>query len=123
MAITEAKKAGNKRYLDKFKTVAVRIPLDKLEKVTKAAEAAGESVSGFAARVTIEQAEGTGRTPEVAELVAPGVMDMARTAAEAEGVELDQWLMHAITSKESSERNARGLRASLEQLRRSQNRG
>ena len=55
---TKAKLEGNARYLAKFKTVSARIPLEQLEVIQNAAEAAGESVSGFLISAAVKQAEG-----------------------------------------------------------------
>lgn len=44
---TDAKRAGNARYLAKLKTITVRMQPDTAETIQQAAAAAGESVNGY----------------------------------------------------------------------------
>lgn len=44
---TDAKRAGNARYLAKLKTITVRMQPDTAETIQRAAAAAGESVNGY----------------------------------------------------------------------------
>lgn len=44
---TDAKRAGNARYLAKLKTITVRMQPDTAETIQQAAVAAGESVNGY----------------------------------------------------------------------------
>lgn len=55
---TKAKLDGNARYLAKFKTLSVRIPLEELPDIQKAAGKAGQSVPAYlldAARQRMQQ--------------------------------------------------------------------
>lgn len=117
MAYNEAKKASNNRYLEKFHGLTVRLPLEEMDAIRAAAAAAGESLAGFVARSAVDRAHGAGQGS--GQLVPPEVLQLAEKAAEAEGVELGQWIAAAITSKEQTERGARGLRAAMESLRKS----
>lgn len=44
---TDAKRAGNARYLAKMKTLTVRMQPETAERIQQAAAAAGESVNGY----------------------------------------------------------------------------
>ena len=44
---TDAKRAGNARYLAKLKAITVRMQPDTAETIQQAAAAAGESVNGY----------------------------------------------------------------------------
>lgn len=44
---SDAKRAGNARYLAKLKTITVRMQPEKVETIQQAAAAAGESVNGY----------------------------------------------------------------------------
>lgn len=44
---TDAKRAGNARYLAKLKTITVRMQPETAETIQQAAAAAGESVNGY----------------------------------------------------------------------------
>lgn len=44
---TDAKRAANARYLSKFKAVSVRLNQEDAETIQRAADAAGESLSGY----------------------------------------------------------------------------
>ena len=59
----EKKKITNERYLSKFKTKAIRIPLDELEQMEKAAAAAGKSLAGYILQATEEKMARDGFTP------------------------------------------------------------
>ena len=60
---TDAKRAGNARYLAKFKTVATRIPQEEYEQVKNAAARAGESVAGYIVNATRERMARDGFQP------------------------------------------------------------
>ena len=54
---TEAKRASNARYLAKLKTVSIRLQPEEAESIQQAAEAAGESLSGYIKEAAIARAE------------------------------------------------------------------
>lgn len=64
---TDAKRAGNARYLSKFKTVATRLMPEEYEQVKAAAQNAGESVAGYIVNATRERMERDGFTPPAAD--------------------------------------------------------
>jgi len=64
---TDAKRAGNARYLAKFKTVATRLPLEEYEQVKAAAAHVGESVAGYIVAATRERMARDGFTPPAAD--------------------------------------------------------
>lgn len=51
------KYATNQRYLDKFKSISVRIPLDTWPKIEQAAAAAGQSLQGYILQAVKDRAE------------------------------------------------------------------
>lgn len=51
------KKATNERYLAKFKTVSVRIPLEWLDGLQSAATASGQSLQGYILQAIRERME------------------------------------------------------------------
>lgn len=53
----EKKKATNERYLAKFKTVSVRIPLEWLADMQSAAANAGQSLQGYILQAVRERME------------------------------------------------------------------
>lgn len=61
---TDAKRAGNARYLAKLKTVTVRMQPETAETIQQAAAAAGESVNGYILAAVDErmQRENYGKT-------------------------------------------------------------
>ena len=69
---TDAKRAGNARYLAKFKTVATRIPPEEYEQVKNAAAHAGESVAGYIVNATRERMARDGFTPPDGDDSSPG---------------------------------------------------
>ena len=56
---TKAKLEGNARYLAKFKTISIRIPIDNFESIERAAKASQMSVSGFITKAAMEAAQQT----------------------------------------------------------------
>ncbi len=60
---TDAKRAGNARYLAKFKTVATRLTPEEYEQVKNAAANAGESVAGYIVKATRERMARDGFSP------------------------------------------------------------
>ena len=60
---TDAKRAGNARYLSKFKTVATRLMPEEYEQVKTAAQCAGESVAGYIVNATRERMARDGFQP------------------------------------------------------------
>lgn len=54
---TKAKLEGNARYLAKFKTISIRIPVENFEFIEQAAKASQMSVSGFIAKAAQEAAQ------------------------------------------------------------------
>ena len=54
---SEAKRAANARYLSKFKAVSVRLTQEDAETIQRAADAAGESLSGYIGSAAKSRAE------------------------------------------------------------------
>lgn len=57
---TDAKRAGNARYLSKFKTLTIRVLPEEAERLAQAAAEAGESVQSYimqAVRTRLEDKE------------------------------------------------------------------
>ena len=54
---SEAKRAANARYLSKFKAVSVRLTQEDAETIQRAADAAGESLSGYISSAAKSRAE------------------------------------------------------------------
>ena len=52
---TDAKRAGNARYLAKLKTITVRMQPDTAETIQQAAAAAGQSVQGYILQACTER--------------------------------------------------------------------
>lgn len=54
---TDAKRAANARYLAKFKAISVRFTQEDAEAIQRAADAAGESLSGYIGNAAKARAE------------------------------------------------------------------
>ena len=61
---TDAKRAGNARYLAKLKTITVRMQPEIAGTIQQAAQAAGESVNAYILEAVRRRMEQEGRTAE-----------------------------------------------------------
>ena len=113
MAYNESKKACNDRYLSKFHGLTVRLPLDQMDGIRAAADAAGESLAGFVAKAAIERAAGAGAGARTPAGLTEGQRDAAEAAAEAAGVPVEEWLTRAISGQVQRDQSERALRAAL----------
>lgn len=107
----EAKKASNKRYLDQFRTVSVRVKLDELPAIQAKAEEAGLALSAY----MLQAARGEINTDN--DLLPPGVLAVAESAAELAGKDLRDWLRQAIEEQNARDASARELRRQYEILK------
>lgn len=85
---TDAKRAGNAKYLAQFKTVTLRFLPDDMEAVKAAAAGAGESVAGYIQRAIQDRM--TGR------ILPDDVRKAAKDAAEAVGETVPAFIARAI---------------------------
>ena len=99
---TDAKRAGNAKYLSKFATVTLRFLPAELDALKATAQAAGESVAGYIKQAIQDRA--TGR------LLPDAVRSEAAKAAEANGEELGAWLARAVTDQAKRDEMIRQLR-------------
>lgn len=51
MAISEARKRANKKYVDKQEEIKIRVPMGRKEKIKSFAESKGESLNGYITRL------------------------------------------------------------------------
>ena len=55
---TDAKRAGNSRYLAKFRTITIRLSQEEKQRIEQAAAQAGESVAGYILRAIRQRMAG-----------------------------------------------------------------
>lgn len=128
MPVSEAQRKAAAKYLEKLDEIRIRMQKGRKDIIQAHAAAQGESVNGFINRAISQTMERDtpGSPPEAAGAhLGPGVVclpsdtiKVAREAAEAEGEELQQFLVRAIefTSQDDVENRAAGERAIEMQL-------
>ena len=101
---SDRKLESNAKYLSKFKTVSVRIPLDRFPQIEAAASAQGVGVSAY----MLHAAE-TGGSADAADDALRDALAVAQRAGQAAGMQPGPWLLNAATVQETRERGSRAL--------------
>ncbi len=94
---TDAKRAGNARYLSKFKTLTIRVLPEEADAIAEAAAAAEQSVQGYILQATREKMAGP------AQGLGQDLDQAAQAAAKAAGETVPAFLLRAI--RETAERD------------------
>ena len=115
---TDAKRAGNARYLSKFKTLTIRVLPEEADQLTAAAGNTGESVQGYIMRAvrgrmnSAEPATVDSTLPNVLQndapqpepVFTPELIRKAEEAAKAAGEPLADFLSRAIDTTAQRDR-------------------
>ena len=103
----DAKRASNARYLEKFRSVSVRIEKEKeLPAIEARAEAEGLSLSAY----MLQAAKGSA-------LLRPDVLAKAEKAAQLQDMSTAAWIENAINKQAEVDAGQRRLQADLQKLR------
>lgn len=99
---SEKKLATNKRYLEQFKVLTLRLKPEDLAAVKEAAAAAGESVAQYIKTAVCDRMAG-GALPDAVRL-------HAAEAAEQNGETVQAWIARAVEDTAARDRMIRDLR-------------